>query len=613
MSPHRRDVLRAGGVAALLTSGLAGCVEELPAGSDETPPEYADWLFDTGALFEADMRGFYSVSVDAYRDQRAVLPAESREAVERLPGRYEGITLDDFDRVTGLGAVADHGEDERGDELLLTSVMTGSFDTAAVRAELTGDASLSAAGSHGGYDLFTGRRSYDPSRTRAAAVSEDAVVLAMAAARHRDTDGDRDSTPSATPAGGVTAERAVELHVDAKTGEADRLAPASAPLSDLAVTLDGAVTGGMTFDPGLVRGRTGIGTASASASGSDSAAGTPEDAETGAPTPSASTPTVSAGDSHPVPRHLAGTIRDLSAAGASADAGGEAGEVAVRLRYADRSAAETGAEAVRDLRSALRAEVDALTVPDVDVSVVEATVVVTITGDPTAFYEALGVDAEGPASSAPQVSFRFDRHEDGRVTVTHDGGDTVDDGGRLRLIYDSGGDRVERRWGPDGGSVRAGDSITTERPVTDTLRVVWQSTEDDRAATLGLFRPTGENRVDPPDVSFGYTRRADGTVRVTHDGGATIERDLVLEYDGGDPQRWTGDDGVIEAGDSITTREPLGADGSLEVVWLGEETAVIGRYDPGTTPTRTPTDRHTPTPDRVGTSEGTATASTSGD
>ena len=56
--------------------------------------------------------------------------------------------------------------------------------------ELTGDTSLSAAGPHGGYDPFTGRRSYDPSRTRAAAVSEDAVVLTVAAARHRDTDGD---------------------------------------------------------------------------------------------------------------------------------------------------------------------------------------------------------------------------------------------------------------------------------------------------------------------------------------------------------------------------------------------------------------------------------------
>jgi len=600
MSPQRRDVLRAGGVAAFLTTGLAGCVEELPAGSDETPPEYANWLFDTDALFDADMRGFYSVSVDAYQDQRAALPADSREAVERLPGQYEGLTLEDFDRVTGLGAFADPSDEYGDEQYLLTSVMTGSFDTAAAREALAAEGSLSAAGSHEGYELFAERESYDPSRTRAAAVSEDAVILALAEARDRGGD-DRESTPSGTPAGGVSAGRAVELHIDAEAGEADRLAPASEPLSELAATLDGAAAGATTFAPRLVRERTGIGAGtegeSASGGGSAAAGAERDGSEEPSGTPPATTPTVSADDDpEPVPRHLARTTQGLAAVGASADAADGSGEVTIRLRYADGSAAEDGAGAVRDLTDALRAEVEALTVPEVDVSVAGTTVVVAVTGDPTAFYEELrsGSGTDDGTRRSPQVSFTFDRREDGRVTVTHDGGDAVGAEDRIELVYDSDGQRFEREWEPDDGSVVAGDSITTERPVTDTLRVVWRSAEGDTAATLGLFRPP---EMDLPDVNFGYTRRSDGTVTVTHDGGDAVERGLVLEYDGGDPQKWSEEDGRIEAGDAVTTREPLEASGSLAVVWPAEEPTVIGRYDADAT--------RTPTP--VGTSEGTAT------
>jgi hypothetical protein len=592
MSPQRRDVLRLGGVTALLTTGMAGCTEELPSGSDETAPTYADWLFDTDSLFEASFRGFYSVSVDAYLDQRAALPEEFRNAVEQQVGRYEGIELSDFDRVTGQGAFADPVTDDYGDEMAtMTSVLTGDFDTEAVTETLQAESPLSSAGSYEGYDLYTHRSEYDAGDTRAAAVSEDAVVLTLAQA------GDPvDGTPSDTPPDEITAERVVELHVDAKTGGADRLLSGNPGLDALATALDGAAVGGLALDPEMLRERTGLESTGGSAdTGTPQAEEEPRDEDStdgSGGTAAPQTPTVSEPEPSPIQRRLGETTRGLSAVGGSADAADGSGEVVVRLRYGSESEAGERAETVRDLRDALQAEVDALTVPEVAVSAEGATVVVDITGDPTAFYEELRhTGGGGGTDRAPQVAFSFERREDGRVTVTHDGGDEVGTDGTIGLLYESEGEGIEREWTPEDGSITAGDSLTTEQPVTGVLRVVWTSEDGGSSATLGLYRPREEDDQAAPRAQFDFVRRSDGSVTITHEGGDNIERGLIVRYDGREsPEKWAEENGAITAGDTYTTRGTLAEDGSVRVIWPGDDgPVVLAKFH--TSPTPTPPER----------------------
>jgi hypothetical protein len=283
--------------------------------------------------------------------------------------------------------------------------------------------------------------------------------------------------------------------------------------------------------------------------------------------------------------------------GGSADAAGGTGEVVVHLQYDTATdAAERGAPAVRDLRDALREEVEALTVPDVSIETDDATVVVTIDGDPTAFYEELRENAEerrGPR--APQVAFEFEKREDGRVAVTHEGGDEVGTRGRLRLIYESDGETVERGWEPDDGSITAGDTVTTDGAVTGPLRVVWEADDSGTSAVLGAYRPDDDPPQEPPEVVFDFERRAEGRVTIVHDGGENIDRALVVRYDGGEAEKWGEEDGTISAGDSYTTRGALAEDGSLQIVWPGdEEPVVVGQFT--TAPTATPARERTPTP-----------------
>jgi hypothetical protein len=95
----------------------------------------------------------------------------------------------------------------------------------------------------------------------------------------------------------------------------------------------------------------------------------------------------------------------------------------------------------------------------------------------------------GRETRAPQVAFAFEYDGDtGRVTVTHEGGDSVA-AGELMLAYESDGTRIEERWRDDDGTVQAGDSVTTRRAVDsgNRLRVVWDSPDGSASAVLGAF------------------------------------------------------------------------------------------------------------------------------
>lgn len=78
----------------------------------------------------------------------------------------------------------------------------------------------------------------------------------------------------------------------------------------------------------------------------------------------------------------------------------------------------------------------------------------------------------GERPRTPQVMWEFDQQSDGRVEITHAGGDAIEK--PLTISYVVDGERVEERWAPD-ENVVAGDSYVTEQPGDPgtRLRVEW--------------------------------------------------------------------------------------------------------------------------------------------
>jgi FlaG/FlaF family flagellin (archaellin) len=90
----------------------------------------------------------------------------------------------------------------------------------------------------------------------------------------------------------------------------------------------------------------------------------------------------------------------------------------------------------------------------------------------------LGLGESG-AATTPQISFAFDATDDGRVTITHQGGDSAP-ASELRVVVDG----RSRAW-PGGGRVAAGDSATVDAGTGATVRVVW--TGEGERAVLGSY------------------------------------------------------------------------------------------------------------------------------
>ena len=88
--------------------------------------------------------------------------------------------------------------------------------------------------------------------------------------------------------------------------------------------------------------------------------------------------------------------------------------------------------------------------------------------------------------TSPQTSFTFDYDSAaGELTVTHSGGDAIEEQ-NLRIVAGDGS--PDTVWGGGGGSkVTAGSSQTVTVDSTDTVRVVWESPNGDTSSTLGTW------------------------------------------------------------------------------------------------------------------------------
>lgn len=476
MAPERRDVLRAsGGLAALLTGGLAGCVENLPGTGPGGPdaPGYADPLYDPAALFEVETRAFVSVDAAAYREQQAALPEAFRESVERVDDQARGVERGDVDRLSGVlggdrGDVAKYADDRS----VYSGVATGSFDAEAVRSQVEAENDeLVERGEYEGYTLYGGASEYDRTRTIAAAVSSEAVIGASVDVSYPNEtptpqrEGGFVDVPelTGTPSGATTAVDAVKRHVDAMNGNADRLADvdlAATVLDDLG---DRPFVGGVLTDGESVR----------QLYFGDGEGGTsdPEDE---------------------LLRDVKALTQGLRAVAGSATAGDAgSGEMVVRCYYGSSDAAGSRAETLRGAIGTAKSRAGDVTPPETEVATDGSAVVLTVTGDPKQVADEFGLAGSGSASGGgsassevPQAAFSFDYGSSGSLTITHDGGDNIP-GDQLRIVAGDGS--PDRVWSSGGETVSAGRSVTVQVDAADTVRMVWVAADGNASATLALW------------------------------------------------------------------------------------------------------------------------------
>lgn len=153
--PSRRAFLAGAATAGVAaTAGCLDAVEGLVGGGGR--PAYAGWLHDPSAVLSTERYAFATLDVAALRDARESLPESADDALGRADRLSESVGLADVDRLTALG----YGDPEAG-SAGLTLAADGSFDTAAVRAEIGVDDSrlVTDEGSRDGVQLYA----YEPS------------------------------------------------------------------------------------------------------------------------------------------------------------------------------------------------------------------------------------------------------------------------------------------------------------------------------------------------------------------------------------------------------------------------------------------------------------------
>ena len=93
------------------------------------------------------------------------------------------------------------------------------------------------------------------------------------------------------------------------------------------------------------------------------------------------------------------------------------------------------------------------------------------------------------SQTTPSASFSFDfAPNNDNVTITHDGGATLDGENTQTLNVTSDSASTQQEWGNSSTfPITAGDSYTYDGTINsgDDVRVVWTSTNGDTSATIG--------------------------------------------------------------------------------------------------------------------------------
>jgi hypothetical protein len=457
---QRRTLLRRGlGALGVATVGsLAGCQadETGDAGDDggdgtttdgdTNGPSWATWLFDPTALVDTQVHGFATYDVADLLSYREETPAEVDDGIDQLFGQIEYLSADDLDRVgvQGFGQATFGGGGSTSTPVGWNGVATGSFDTEAVAAELEASELYAAAGEYGGFRLFEGPPEDDSVSSGVGVGSE--AVLGGGAVEYD-----------------LSATAVVESAIDADAGDADRYYGAGDTVAALMDRHGDATTAMGAADPEG---------AYAALLGSTQDVGEYE--------------------------AVLSAARGL---GRSTTLGEDTTDTSVSMQFEGE-----GEEFVEDVRAAVdeaQTQRGQETGPftEWDVSADGDAVVVSSSADTgaalgspeglafvapeTAVVGAFVLNIGGSESqeAAPQAIFDYERRSDGRVVVTHSGGDSIE---RLAVVYVVDGERYADSWAPEGG-ITAGTSVTTSQAPDggSTLRVVWES--EGQSSVLGEY------------------------------------------------------------------------------------------------------------------------------
>jgi hypothetical protein len=467
MSPRRRDVLRAGGGLAALLTGLAGCTEQLSdapgiGGGGPDTPAYASLLFDPAAVVDVETRSFVSVDAEAYADQKAALPEQFQRSVEETTGDVDGAQPADADRIGAVLGTARGAAEEFGDERSVYSgLATGSFDAEALTTQADENERLTERGDYEGFTLYGGVSEFDPTRTTAVGIAADAIVAATVDVAEPEGEAGGSDERTTTPEGAATALDAVKTHIDTFSGSGSPLADGDAAATVLADAGDQPFVAGTLTDGATLR----------QLYFGDGDGGTREpDDELGTA--------------------LLDLTQELTAlAGTATAPESTSGEVVVRAYYGTEDVVDTRAETLRSAIETAKSRSEDVTPPETEVTTDGSAVVLTITGDPQRLAEEFGFGDSGGAGDSrsrevPTVSFSFDFEAEGSLTITHDGGDTVQ-ADQLRIVGEDGS--PDELWSASGGEVTAGVSTTVQADSSDTVRVVWRAADGESSATLAKW------------------------------------------------------------------------------------------------------------------------------
>jgi hypothetical protein len=244
MTTNRRDVLKSGGLAALIgVTGLAGCSGGGLLG-DGNDAGKTSWQYDPSSLVEAENKLFGSLDYAQIYENRDYLPESSREDYET--DSDSPVSAEDIGQMTGVGA-GRYTPAEQSGAVFGSVAVTGEFGKDAITGSIGSESEAEKVGEYEGYVLYenaesvTGGAGLDPGTQASATVGvgDGAIVMGVVSQQQTDV--------------GVTGEDAVRKMIDASNGNAPLLRDNSEYASQVSSEVGGkSMRVGGEVDPDLV-------------------------------------------------------------------------------------------------------------------------------------------------------------------------------------------------------------------------------------------------------------------------------------------------------------------------------------------------------------------------
>lgn len=247
MTASRRDVLKSGGLAALLgVTGLAGCsgTGGLLGGGSGGGQGKTSWQYDPNSLVETENRFFGSLDYEQMYENREYLPESMREDFETESDAP--ISAADIGQVSGVGG-GRYAPMEQSAAVFGSVAVTGEFSADDITGEMGEDSEAQQIGEYEGYVLYENADSVAGSTgiqsgSQASAtvgIGDGALVLGVVSTQQSDVS--------------VTGEDAVRKMIDASNGNAPLLQDNSQYASQLTTEIEGkSMRVGGEVDPELV-------------------------------------------------------------------------------------------------------------------------------------------------------------------------------------------------------------------------------------------------------------------------------------------------------------------------------------------------------------------------